>query len=39
MTTTGAFSQSIGKLYSELKLVTDNLLLKTPCEVHSVCFI
>ena len=24
--TTGAFSQNVGKLFSELKLVTDNLL-------------
>ena len=25
--TTGAFSRNVGKLFSELKLVTDNLLL------------
>ena len=25
---TGAFSQNVGKLFSELKLVTDNLHLK-----------
>ena len=31
--TTGAFSQNVGKLFSELKLVTDNLLsMQQPTE-------
>ena len=31
--TTGAFEQNVGKLFSELKLVTDNLLfMQQPTE-------
>ena len=29
---TGAFSQNVGKLFSELKLVTDNLFMQKPTE-------
>ena len=31
--TTGAFSPNVGKLFSELKLVTDNLLFSS--AIHS----
>ena len=36
LTTTGVFSQIIGKLFSELKLVTDNLLFIH--NVHALIF-
>ena len=30
--TTGAFSQNVSKLFSELKLVTNNLFMEQPTE-------
>ena len=37
--TTGAFSQNVGKLFSELKLVTDNLLFRIDIHCFLVQFI
>ena len=42
--TTGAFSRNVGKLFSELKLVTDNLLftnavLSGECNLFVGCYI
>ena len=34
---TGAFSQNVGKLFSELKLVTDNLFIYAEANCVSMC--
>ena len=36
--TTGAFSRNVGKLFSELKLVTDNLLYLAIQNTSEPCF-